>query len=135
MVASVLFVMLDQPTESFFDKLIRSTAVLNTVQQLVNPKMGIITLILVCTFFITSADSAVIVLGIFSENGALNPSKKTLLMWGILEGVFSIVLMIGSKDALTTMETLAIVGAFPFIFVEIGAALGLTRGLRAEKLK
>ena len=91
--------------------------------------MCVITLILVCTFFVTSADSAVIVLGIFSENGVLNPSKKTLLMWGILEGLFAIVLMIGSQDALTTMETLAIVGAFPFIFVEIGAAVGLTKGL------
>ena len=97
--------------------------------------MGIITLILVCTFFITSADSAVIVLGIFSENGTLEPSKKSLLMWGILEGAFAIVLMIGSQDALSTMETLAIVGAFPFIFVEIGAVFGLTRGLRNEQLR
>ncbi|MCQ2567932.1 MAG: BCCT family transporter [Mogibacterium sp.] len=72
-------------------------------------------------------------LGIFSENGTLDPSKKTLLMWGILEGLFAIVLMIGSKDALTTMETLAIVRAFPFIFVEIGAAVGLTRGLKEDK--
>lgn len=96
--------------------------------------MAVITLVLVMTFFVTSADSAVIVLGIFSENGTLDPSKKTLLIWGILEGAFAIVLMIGSENALSTMETLAIVGAFPFIFVEIGAMIGLTQGLRREKL-
>lgn len=91
-----------------------------------------ILLCLVCTFFVTSADSAVLVLGIFSEHGTLNPSKKIQLLWGCLEGALAIVLMIGSDDALSMMQTISIVGAFPFVFVEIGAMFGITKGLSLE---
>jgi len=94
--------------------------------------LSIILLFLVCTFFVTSADSAVLVLGIFSEHGTLNPTKKVQLLWGCLEGVLAIVLMVSSENALTMMQTISIVGAFPFVFVELGAMFGITKGLKLE---
>lgn len=47
--------------------------------------LSFITIILLCTFFITSANSATFVLSMFSQNGNLNPSKKKMLIWGVLQ--------------------------------------------------
>ncbi|EPZ59114.1 BCCT transporter family protein [[Clostridium] sordellii ATCC 9714] len=44
--------------------------------------LSIIAMILLCTFFISSADSATYVLGMFTSNGDLNPSCKKKVTWG-----------------------------------------------------
>src|SRR5699024_12750151 len=65
-------------------------------------------LILIFTFFITSADSAMFVLGMMSENGNLNPTNVTKLTWGIIIGAVSAILIItggleGLQSALVAM--------------------------------
>src|SRR5690606_2961572 len=45
--------------------------------------LSIIAILLVSTFFITSADSATFVLGMQSTNGSLHPSNMVKLTWGI----------------------------------------------------
>lgn len=91
-----------------------------------------VTLLLVCTFFVTSADSAVLVLGMFSEHGNLNPSKRVKLIWGILEGALALVLMLGSDNALNMMQTISIVGAFPFVFIEVGAMFSVMKDFKRD---
>lgn len=41
-------------------------------------------ILLISTFFITSADSATYVLAMFSTKGNLTPPPKTKLVWGII---------------------------------------------------
>ena len=46
----------------------------------------IITVVLVAIFFVTGADSASIVMGSLSENGAEEPSKWNVVFWGVATG-------------------------------------------------
>src|SRR5699024_8943744 len=70
--------------------------------------ISIVGMILIFTFFITSADSAMFVLGMMSENGNLNPTNVTKLTWGIIIGAVSAILIItggleGLQSALVAM--------------------------------
>lgn len=93
--------------------------------------MSIVALILIISFFVTSADSATFVLAMLSEKGELNPSNKKKLTWGILLAIIAISLLFsGGLDAL--QNTLIIV-ALPFSIVIIFMMVSLLKELNHEK--
>ena len=94
-----------------------------------------ITIILVATFFITSANSATFVLGIFTSEGNLNPSKKNKLIWGVIEVLFALVLMLVSANGLNMMQSISIAGAFPFLLVMIVSMFAIVKSLQKEKIE
>ena len=95
--------------------------------------MSIVALILIISFFVTSADSATFVLAMLSEKGELNPSNKKKLTWGILLAIIAISLLFsGGLDAL--QNTLIIV-ALPFSIVIIFMMVSLLKELNHEKDK
>ncbi|RWZ60751.1 BCCT family transporter [Halobacillus fulvus] len=79
--------------------------------------MSFIGLLLISTFFITSADSATFVLGMQTTNGSLNPKNQVKFTWGIIQaGAAAVLLWQGGLGAL---QTAAIIAAFPFTFIMI----------------
>ena len=94
--------------------------------------LDVIVICLVATFFVTSANSATYVLGMLTDNGAMFPAKKKLLIWGILQAIMAYSLML--SGGLTALQTASIAGAFPFLFVMIGGCAGLVLALSKEKL-
>jgi glycine betaine transporter len=95
--------------------------------------LSILAIILICTFFITSADSATIVLGIFSTNGDLNPSNVIKIIWGLILSAVAIVLLL--SGTLSTLQTASIAAAFPFSIIMLGMCFCLIKGLRTEKIE
>lgn len=94
--------------------------------------ISFVALILLCTFFVTSADSATFVLGMFSRNGTLNPSTNIKVIWGIIQSMMAFALMqAGGLDAL---QTSSIVAAFPFAFVMIFGCVSFVKVLRTEEV-
>ena len=87
---------------------------------------------LVCTFFVTSANSGTFVLGIFSSNGNLNPTGKVKGVWGVAVTLLSIFLLLSSEDGLAMTQSISIVGAFPFLFVMIGCMFGIAKALKKD---
>ncbi len=79
---------------------------------------GIVVLLL-CTFFVTSADSGTFVLGMFSSNGDLNPSKKRKVLWGVIITSFTLVLLFTSQSGLENVQTASLVAALPFSIIMI----------------
>jgi glycine betaine transporter len=74
--------------------------------------------ILVFTFLITSIDSAIYVLGMFSDNGNTEPRKSYILLWGVLLATFTIAtLFVGKEQLLSAISQLLILIAIPFSFV------------------
>lgn len=73
-------------------------------------------LLFVCfTFFVVSADSCTIVLGMLSSGGNPEPRNSIKVLWGIaMGGSAGILLIMGGLKAL---QTASIVGAFPFTIV------------------
>ena len=95
--------------------------------------LSVVALILVFIYFITSADSATVVLAMLSENGSENPSNKIKITWGIvLATVASILLINGGLDAL---QNILIITAFPFSIILMLIVASVFKELIYEKDK
>lgn len=88
--------------------------------------VGLATLLIIC-FFITSADSATFVLGMQSSDGALNPSAKVKLVWGVMQSSIAVVLLL--SNGLKGLQTASIVAALPFAIIMILMCISLLKGL------
>lgn len=90
---------------------------------------GIATL-LVLVFFVTSGDSATLVLGIMSTGGNQDPSAKVKITWGVLVAGIAISLLLAG--GLKSVQTATIVFALPFVLVIILMAIALWRAIRED---
>lgn len=93
----------------------------------------ILTLLLVAIFFITSADSAVFVLGMQTTGGSLNPPNIVKVTWGLILSASAVVLLL--SGGLTAIQTSIIVSAFPLTFVLFAMAVSVIKSLNAEPRK
>ena len=97
------------------------------------PGGGALTLasiLLVGMFLVTSADSATFVLGMFTSKGVLNPTRAVRLLWGALQLLMVVVLLL--TGGLQSLRTASIVAAFPFMLLMIMIAVSLYRDLAHE---
>ncbi|MGG6310821.1 glycine betaine uptake BCCT transporter [Paenibacillus macerans] len=109
-----------------------TTALFLTLEQL--PFGLLVTAIatmLIITFFITSADSATFVLGMLSSQGNLNPSNKVKIVWGILQSLMALILLI--SGGLNGLQTASIVAALPFAVIMLGMCVSLLKALKEEE--
>ncbi|WP_255170989.1 BCCT family transporter [Natrononativus amylolyticus] len=82
-------------------------------------------MILVTTFFITSADSSTLAVSMMTTGGKAQPSNINRIFWGVVLGMTAAILMIlGGVDAL---QQAAIITGGPFAFVCLLAMLGLIK--------
>ncbi|WP_313164926.1 BCCT family transporter [Sedimentibacter sp.] len=93
--------------------------------------LSFIAVVLLTTFFITSANSATFVLGMLSSQGDLNPSRQKQFLWGIVQSLFATALLV--SGGLGALQTASIAAAFPFIIVMLLAIVSLMKALREEK--
>ena len=96
--------------------------------------ISVVVIVLLCTFFITSANSATFVLGMLSSEGNLNPSNRRKFIWGVLQAALALVLMLCTENGLSMLQTISIVAAFPFAFILLFGMVSLTKALKQEKL-
>lgn len=95
--------------------------------------ISVVMFVLICTFFITSANSATYVLGMYSEKGTLDPTNKTKIVWGVLMAALAAAMMLGSGNGLSMLQTLSIVAAFPFAFIMVISMYALVKALGKER--
>jgi glycine betaine transporter len=88
------------------------------------PLGGVLTalfLLLVTTFFITSADSSTLALGMLTTGGEQEPSTINRVIWGFLIGALaSLLMVVGGVDAL---QWAAIITGGPFAIITLLAAV------------
>ncbi|MFV0560487.1 MAG: BCCT family transporter [Enterococcus sp.] len=72
-------------------------------------------LLLISSFFITSADSATFVLGMFSSEGNLYPKKRIKITWGLIQSSIAVILLYAG--GLETLQAVSVLSSFPFIFI------------------
>lgn len=92
--------------------------------------MTIIAILLITTFFITSADSATFVLGMQTTNGSLYPPNIVKFIWGLLQSSAAAVLL--WQGGLEALQTASIIAAFPFAIIMILVVASLIKSFRAE---
>lgn len=95
--------------------------------------ISMVVVILLCTFFVTSADSATFVLGMLSSYGDLNPTTKRKVIWGVLQSLTALALMLFTANGLNMLQTMSIVGALPFSIIMLGTMLSTSKALKAER--
>ena len=92
------------------------------------------------TFLITSMDSAIYVLSMFTDGGNRNPAKKHRYIWGIFLPIFgSSMLLLGNKlanlDLLGAMTKLIVITSLPYAFLTILISIIFIRSLIVVKEK
>ncbi|MGE0099185.1 MAG: BCCT family transporter [Hydrogenophaga sp.] len=92
--------------------------------------MSGIATILVMLFFVTSGDSATLVLGMMSSGGSENPTARVKIVWGVLISGIAISLLLAG--GLKAVQTATIVFALPFTVVIVLMAVALWRGVRDD---
>ncbi|MFD0317824.1 BCCT family transporter [Streptomyces flavalbus] len=89
-----------------------------------------VAMVLVMTYFITSADSASLVMGSLTSRGALHPPSWLVVMWGVLMAAVAAVLLV--VGGLNSLQTATILVALPFVAVMLVLCWALLRELRED---
>ncbi|WP_181347881.1 BCCT family transporter [Thalassobacillus sp. CUG 92003] len=92
--------------------------------------LSVLSICLLFTFLVTSADSATFVLGMMSSNGDTNPSMIVKVIWGTLIAGLATVLIISA--GLEGLQTASLIGALPFSIVLFVASISLLKAIRED---
>ncbi|MCT7654448.1 BCCT family transporter [Oceanimonas sp. NS1] len=92
--------------------------------------LSILAMVLVLVFFVTSANSAVFVLGMVSENGNPNPSSVTKVIWGVvIAGISAVLIMTGG---LSGLQSALVATALPLSVLMLLMCYSTYKGLNEE---
>jgi len=85
-------------------------------------------MVLVTTFFITSADSSTLAVSMMTTGGKARPSNINRIFWGVVLGMTAAILMIiGGEGGTSALQDAVIITGAPFAFVCFLAMLSLIR--------
>ncbi|PKR77089.1 glycine/betaine ABC transporter permease [Halalkalibacillus sediminis] len=94
--------------------------------------MSLLSILLIFTFLVTSADSASYILGTMTSKGSLNPPMFLKLVWGVLiSAIAAVLLLAGGLDAL---QTASLVAALPFTVIMLIMLAGIFKMLKKEPI-
>ena len=94
---------------------------------------SILAMLSILVFFVTSADSASIVMGSMTQRGRPDPSRWVTITWGVALGGTAISLLLaGGENALGGLQSIMVVSALPFAFVVMGIMVAWTRDLATD---
>lgn len=89
--------------------------------------MSVVMLVLIVTFFVTSANSGTFVLAMFSTHGDLNPPKTKMVVWGVLMAALAVVLLL--TGGLQNLQTVSLAAAMPFSLIMVCACASFWKAL------
>ncbi|MEU5682628.1 choline transporter [Streptomyces venezuelae] len=89
-----------------------------------------VAMILVMTYFVTSADSASLVMGSLSSRGSLHPPTWLVVTWGVLMAAVAAVLLVAG--GLDSLQSATILVALPFVVVMLALCWALLKELRKD---
>ncbi|MEV6246591.1 BCCT family transporter [Streptomyces sp. NPDC051742] len=91
---------------------------------------SVLAMILVMTYFVTSADSASLVMGSLTSGGSLHPPTWLVVIWGVLMAAVAAVLLV--VGGLNSLQTATILVALPFVVVMLALCWALLKELRED---
>ncbi|WP_436326717.1 BCCT family transporter [Brevibacterium sp. FAM 27836] len=94
-----------------------------------------VVIVVLAIFFITSADSASVVMGMLTSRGDQEPKKWVVVFWGlVMSGIAVVMLLLGDASALEGLQQLVIVTAVPFAIVMLFIIVAWFKELRTDPL-
>ncbi|WP_328585724.1 glycine betaine uptake BCCT transporter [Rossellomorea aquimaris] len=92
--------------------------------------LSVISLFLIITFFVTSADSATFVLGMQTSNGSLNPPFFVKFSWGLILAAIAAILM--GTGGISGLQAATIITALPLGIILFVMTYGLILSFQKE---
>ena len=92
--------------------------------------ISIVAMVLILIYFVTSADSAIFVLGMVSENGNQYPSKKIKIIWGVIIAAVAAVLLV--TGGLKGLQSALVATAIPLSILLLFLCYSMYKGLSAD---
>ncbi|MGK9054267.1 BCCT family transporter [Neorhizobium petrolearium] len=86
--------------------------------------------LLVCIFFITSADSGALVVDSIAAGGETKTTTPQRVFWCVMEGLVAACLLLAG--GLTALQSATVASALPFAVVMLGLVLSLYLGMRED---
>ncbi|AWB83682.1 BCCT family transporter [Corynebacterium liangguodongii] len=97
--------------------------------------IGIFAVVLLATFFITSADSASTVMASMAQNGKSDAKPWLAAVFGLGTAVVGLTLLIsGGSDALNALQSVTIVAATPFLFILIALMVAIVKDISNDTI-
>ncbi|WNF24189.1 BCCT family transporter [Mesobacillus jeotgali] len=94
--------------------------------------LSILSIILIFTFLVTSADSATYILASMTTSGSLNPPRFAKIVWGSLMAAISAVLLYAG--GLEALQTASLIAALPFTVLLLLLMFAILKLLKKEPL-
>ncbi|WP_172329029.1 BCCT family transporter [Mangrovicoccus sp. HB161399] len=96
--------------------------------------MAVLIVILLMTYLVTSADSAVLIVNTINAAGDEGPKARPhIIFWGVTLGVVVAALLL--VGGLTAIQTAMVIGALPFSVVMVLMCLGLFKAIYRDGLR
>ncbi len=95
----------------------------------------VMSVVLILTFLVTSADSGILVMNTIMAGGAVDTGIKHRIIWGILLTLVIAALIIAGGGGLSALQNAMIIGALPFTFVMVLMCLSLVKALYRDHLR
>jgi glycine betaine transporter len=92
--------------------------------------LSLFAILIIVTFFVTSADSGTFVLGMMTTNGSQNPSKSIKAIWGVLLSITALALLY--SGGLQALQNTMILAALPFSVIMVLMVVSLLKSLNLE---
>lgn len=89
-------------------------------------------IIVISVFFITSANSAIYVVAMFTENGNINPSTSSKTVWGILITLVSLTLLFTGN--LEIIQSVAVLTSLPVLIILLMMILNFFKEVKNQGL-
>lgn len=94
--------------------------------------LSILSILLIFTFLVTSADSATYILASMTTQGSLNPPRFAKIVWGVLMAAISAVLLYAG--GLEALRTASLIAALPFTVLLLLLIIAILKLLKKEPL-
>lgn len=96
--------------------------------------MSVMIVILLLTYLVTSADSAILVINTINSGGSDAPAtRKHIIIWGLALGAIVAALLLAG--GLKAIQSAMIVGTIPFSFILILMGIGLIKALIRDQIR
>lgn len=90
----------------------------------------------ITVFFVTSADSASIIMSSMTQRGKPEPAPRVTITWGVLLGLTAMSLLLAggdsASDELDAIQNIMVIAAVPFIFIVFGIMVAFGKDLNTD---
>ncbi|WP_318491256.1 BCCT family transporter [Photobacterium leiognathi] len=96
--------------------------------------LSVVSIVLILVFFVTSSDSASLVIDSITAGGKLDAPVPQRIFWATIEGVIAAILLwVGGSQALEALQSGVVITALPFSFILVFTCVSLIKGLNSER--